>query len=265
MSILVINPNTTTSMTSGLKVLISTLTSTVRPLPKSSHPPSQLTPPPSNLIQPPTYFTSPTGPASINSSADCDSSASAVLSAILAPLSLLLSPTTTTGILLACYSAHPLVPLLKLHTPVPVVGIFEASISAALLLLPSTDSKFGIVSTGNVWEELLRDGVEAYLGTEGGGKRFAGVETTGLSATELHEVEPAEVRRRMVLATRRLVGKGNVGAVCLGCAGMVGMEDWVKEACIEELGEEEGTKVAIIDGVKVGFVMLEGLVKAASV
>ncbi|KAL8292415.1 hypothetical protein RQP46_001027 [Phenoliferia psychrophenolica] len=239
MSILVLNPNTTVAMTDGLKVVISQLTSTA-----------------------PTYYTAPSGVASINSWADCRNSSIAVLSSFRGTT--LLSPSTTSGILVCCYSVHPLVAFLKEATPVPVVGIFEASVSTALLLLPKTDSTFGIVSTGKVWEGLLSSGVERYLGAKDS-KRFAGVETTGLSAIELHETSPAEVRERMVQATRRLVARGGVGAVLLGCAGMVGMEEWVREACVLELGEVEGRKVHIVDGVKVGFAMLDALVKAAKV
>ena len=86
-----------------------------------------------------------------------------------------------------------------------------------------------------------------------------------MSAVELHETDEAEVRGRMVEATRRLVSRKDVGAVLLGCAGMVGMEDWVREACVLERGEVEGSKVRVVDGVKVGFAMLEALVKAASI
>ncbi|OMP83122.1 hypothetical protein BK809_0004503 [Diplodia seriata] len=80
-------------------------------------------------------------------------------------------------------------------------------------------------------------------------------------ATELHEVEAEEVRRRMVQATRRLVGRGNVGAVCLGCAGMAGMDEMVREACVEELGEEEGRRVVVVDGVQAGVAWLEGMMR----
>ena len=161
---------------------------------------------------------------------------------------------------MACYSVHPLVSQLPSHFSGPVTGIFEASVAASLLLLAPAQ-KFGIVTTGAVWEPLLTAGVADYLGAPGGGERFAGVATTGLSAVELHDTAPEEVKRRMVEATRGLVRKGNVGAVCLGCAGMVGMEEWVREGCVSELGEEEGARVRIVDGVKAGVALLESLVK----
>ncbi|KAA6412454.1 MAG: hypothetical protein FRX48_03445 [Lasallia pustulata] len=211
--------------------------------------------------------------------------------------------------LIACYSAHPLVPLLRAHQPPPtkpVLGIFEASVSASLLCLGANES-FGIVSTGKVWEGLLTRAVGAFLGGKDGDgegeeeeakgkwRRFAGVETTGLSAGELHEAPREEVRRRVKEAAARLVagpqaggrdaraekegdgdavgvkhgargveGKAEVGgerkvtAVCLGCAGMVGMEAWVREAVGEALGTG-AEDVRVVDGVKVGVGMLVAL------
>lgn len=169
---------------------------------------------------------------------------------------------------MACYSQHPLVPLLKDEKGIttarkPVTGIFEASVATSLQLIHPNE-KFGIVSTGKVWEEILTAAVEAYLGTDGTdvSKRFAGVETTGLNATELHDMPQDEVRKRMKEATKRLVKRGDVGAVCLGCAGMAGMDEMVREACVEELGDEKGRRVRIVDGVVAGVAWLEGAVRA---
>lgn len=90
--------------------------------------------------------------------------------------------------------------------------------------------------------------------------RYAGTETTGLNATELHSTPKDEVDRRMKEATKRLLAKG-ARAICLGCAGMAGMDVTVREACVEALGEGEGGRVVIIDGVVSGFVHLDGLTR----
>jgi Asp/Glu/hydantoin racemase len=134
-----------------------------------------------------------------------------------------------------------------------VAGIFEASLVEALRSAP----KFGIVSTGAQWEELLDQAVVAELGEDVARERFVGTETTGFDADELH-VAPAEVvGARMKEATKRLLGKG-AGAICLGCAGMVGLEGVVREACYEVLGEVEGGKIGIINGVVSGIKLLHG-------
>lgn len=164
--------------------------------------------------------------------------------------------------LIACYSQHPLVPLLKqedeiYHHKKPVTGILEASVAASLQLIHPRQ-KFGIVSTGKVWEEILTNAVVALLGSE---DRFAGVQTTGLNATDLHDAPPEEVRRRMKDATKRLIRSGDVGAVCLGCAGMADLGEMVREACIEELGKVKGDKVRIVDGVVAGVAWLEGILR----
>jgi Asp/Glu/hydantoin racemase len=58
-------------------------------------------------------------------------------------------------------------------------------------------------------------------------------------------------------ATKRSLRKG-AGAICLGCAGMVGLESVVQEACCEALGEAEGRKIKIINGVVSGIRLLQG-------
>ena len=220
-----------------------------------------------------TYFTSPTGPGSIpsiNDEADGLASANFCLPHLLPLLS------DHDGFLVACYSPHPLVNMLKAHTSRPVLGIMEASISLALNILPAPASttkdselrsaRFSIVSTGKVWEEILGDAVPAFLGT-GGSKKFVGVETTGLSAGQLHELPAEEVRVKMRDAAKRLVlrgadGKGVVGAVVLGCAGMSGLGEAVREGAVEAIGRIEGGKVKVVDAVVAGVALLEGILRA---
>ncbi|KIV99475.1 uncharacterized protein PV09_08895 [Verruconis gallopava] len=235
-SILIINPNSTRSMTDALVPLVDALR-----LNETSC----------------AYFTAPSGPRSINNEDDAAESAKHCLP--------VLRETNAfeqhDGFLVACYSKHPLVHLLKDEPAIrasnkPVTGIFESSVATSLQLIHPRE-KFGIVSTGKVWEEILTDAVDSFLGCEGG-KRFAGVETTGLNATELHDAPQEEVERRVKEACKRLLGKGDVGAICLGCAGMSGMDDWVRSAAIDTLGPERGGRVRIVDGVKAGVAWLDG-------
>lgn len=168
------------------------------------------------------------------------------------------------GFLICCYSPHPLVSLLEEQPEVRdhgkiVTGIFEASVATSLQAIHPKES-FGIVSTGQVWEEILSEAIGALLG--GSSNRFAGVQTTGLNATELHTTSPEEVKRRMKEATKRLLKTGNVGAICLGCAGMAGMDEIVRQACIEQLGEKDGGRVRIVDGVIGGVAWIEGALRS---
>jgi len=206
------------------------------------------------------YFTAPTGPKSINNEDDAVESVKHCLPALEKILD------QHDGYLVACYSKHPLVSILKGESVnggrKPVTGIFEASVSTSLQII-HPDEKFGIVSTGKVWEQILSEAVVDFLGTGSeASKRFAGVETTGLTATDLHDAPADEVRKRMKDAVKRLLKKGSVGAICLGCAGMSGMDEMVREACVEELGKEQGNRVKIVDGVVAGVAWLEGAVRS---
>lgn len=171
--------------------------------------------------------------------------------------------------LIACYSQHPLVDALreKLRSSgrdrsrKHVAGIFEASVALSLNLLSATPESFGIVSTGEAWKQGLEAAVHHLLGTSKT-RRFAGCETSGLSALELHDTPETMVEQRMGAATRRLIqraaAEGNeIRCICLGCAGMAGLEDVVLAACEAELGASAADNVHVVDGVKaaVGFLV----------
>ena len=250
--ILIINPNTSTSMTSALEPIVKTL-----PFPNISF----------------SFFTCPRDAAraipSINSPQDAVESAEACWPYLREEV-VAEDGDGYDGFLVACYSHHPLVGKIKAEVAREgkgrrrqyVTGIFEASVLMCLNVLAEEET-FGIVSTGKVWEVGLTVAVNKFLGLGDGekvvlGGRFSGCETTGLNASELHELPAEEVRGKMRDATKRLLRNGDwsLGAICLGCAGMVGLDDAVREACIEELGVEKGGEVRIVDGVKAGVSML---------
>lgn len=249
---LIINPNTSHAMTASLDQMIHALTTE---FPSST----QLT-----------TYTAPDGPASINSADDALVSARIVYEDLRPRLE------DYDAHLVACYSVHPLVAGLQDEVAhgIHVTGIFEASIVTALALLPmryeeptlerlETRQKFGIVSTGTVWEKELSDGVRRFLDLQSVAAtgRFKGVETTGLTAAELHSAPKEVVAARMKEATKRLVRDRDVKVICLGCAGMVGMEDMIRSALVEEFGEHEAGEIHILDGVKSGIALLEGLMR----
>ncbi len=124
-----------------------------------------------------------------------------------------------------------------------------------------------LIPTGAIWETLLTDAVNDFLGYPSPSSspahttRFGGVRTTNLSATELHTSPPELIESRIKEVTQALLGTRDVGVICLGCAGMVGMETTVREACVEFLGEEDGRAVKVVDGVRAGVGTLVGIVK----
>ncbi|OAP62137.1 hypothetical protein AYL99_04340 [Fonsecaea erecta] len=297
--ILIINPNTSQAMTDALVPVVESL----------GFPAVQYA-----------FFTSPTpGIPSINSPHDAAESARICL-----PHLLPLLPHHD-AFLVACYSQHPLVAQLKAECAALtaaatqgargsgarkyVTGIFEASVVASLTLLGEPEKKqktdddddkdvrpaFGIVSTGKVWEEALQTAVAEFIGCPPTATTtkspFVGCETTGLNASELHDLPAEQVRRKMKEATTRLLRRGQISsssssssikkndqtptttssadtlsrvqAICLGCAGMVGLDSAVREACAETLGPERARDVYIVDGVKAGVATLYGLARSA--
>ncbi|KZT60238.1 hypothetical protein CALCODRAFT_429848 [Calocera cornea HHB12733] len=217
--LLVINPNSSASVTHALAAHFEPLTPAL-----------------TNL----TYFTGPTGaPPSIDDTPTSLQSTAACLPALEPLLG------KHDGFLVACYSAHPLVPELRRRTRKPVIGIFDSSVTHSLLLA----DRFGIVTTGPGWEPLLTLAVRDFLG--GQSERFVGVMTTGLGVLELHAAPREEVNKRMGEAAKELVRRG-AGAIALGCAGMVGLG--------EAIGEAVGREVRVVD-VTSGLWELVGLVR----
>ncbi|KAL2139419.1 hypothetical protein VTI28DRAFT_5233 [Corynascus sepedonium] len=171
------------------------------------------------------------------------------------------------AVLVACFSVHPLVGMLAEKDgefgKLAVTGIFEASILTSLSLL-RPDKKWGIVTTGKFWEEHLTEGVSRFLGTRAGecGSKFAGVETTGLNAGDFHGgLDPEVVRKKLEEATARLLDKGGVECVVMGCAGMAGLEEIIRSVAVQKYGPEDARKVLVIDGVRAGVGLLEQMVR----
>lgn len=131
------------------------------------------------------------------------------------------------------------------------------------------------MSTGVQWKDILELALGAEvggeggvgLGTEGVERWCAGVECVGVDAGDLHpggedkgddgKEQGDKVKEAVMAATGRLLARGDVGVVILGCAGMVGMEEWVRE----EVARRGGEGVRVVDGVKAGVGVLQGLVR----
>ncbi|CAK7274298.1 Protein dcg1 [Sporothrix epigloea] len=220
-----------------------------------------------------TYTAPAESPASINDGADLERSTAAVL----ASFDIEAASQDYDAILVACFSVHPLVTSLceRLSgTGLHVTGIFEASLVTALTLLPAypcgvqtSYKSWGIVTTGKFWETHLADGVAAYLGQHQGDRmssKFAGVYSTGLDAGDFHGgVSPEVIRAKLKEATKDLLSSSDVGCVVMGCAGMAGLEQIIREAAVEQYGKEAGSRVFIVDGVKAGVGLLDQTVKNA--
>ncbi|KAK3388256.1 Asp/Glu/hydantoin racemase [Sordaria brevicollis] len=247
--ILILNPNSSASMTEGMQKSISTLNL------------------PDNITL--TYYTAPSSsPASINDGADVQLSASVVLNDLGSSSSSLLQ--NHDAVLVCCFSIHPLVTKLteyassNLTSSLSVTGIFESSLLTSLSLLTSPSRKWGIVTTGKFWESHLTSGVKDFLGQSqpSQNEKFAGVETTGLNAGDFHgDIPQSVIDAKLAEATRRLLKRGDVECVVMGCAGMAGLEEIIRRVAVEEYGEERGRKVMVVDGVRAGVGLLGEMVR----
>lgn len=205
-----------------------------------------------------TYWTCPTGPAIIKTQAEMYESANHCI-----PLLLKIAHNYD-GFLGACYADHPVVRLLQsyMHSK-PVVGIFDASIHAAIQLVkPSL--KFGIVTTGMPFEHLLTEGVTHLLKAtrdEASSKQFAGVVASGIGMSDLASTSRAIAKEKIMMATSNLLQSANIDVICVGGVILSGMECWIREACENELGLEMGRKVKIIDQLAAGALVLDAILR----
>jgi Asp/Glu/hydantoin racemase len=168
-------------------------------------------------------------------------------------------------VLVACFSAHPLVAWLTEQSGqfgrLLVTGIFEASILTAYSLI-RPGKKWGIVTTGKYWEQHLLDGCRKFLGMDGGRSRFAGVETTGLNASDFHGgVDPEVVHQALKDAVARLLGDDQVECVIMGCAGMTGLEKIIRSTAAEMFSQRRADDLFVVDGVRAGVGLLEQMVR----
>jgi len=144
--------------------------------------------------------------------------------------------------LVACYSDHALVKVLREELKQPVIGIMEASLFAARTL----GNRFGIIATSRRSKFTLEDSVKHY----GLDAFCAGVRDCNLGVLELETKPEKEVLGVMCEAAKKLVEDG-ADVLTLGCAGMTNMKVSVEDAV--------GEGVQVVDGVVAGVHHLVGL------
>ena len=160
----------------------------------------------------------------------------------------------------------------------PVTGIFEASIATATEICPP-DERWVVVTTAESWREELAKGVFDVIGRsvqemqwDHRNKgfvtgKFGGVETTGLTAGELHTASVELVDNMMAEALGRLVDaaqerRKRVSVVVLGCAGMVGWEEKIRGEMDRRFRSDMDSAVLVVDPVKAGIGSLQSALRA---
>lgn len=125
---------------------------------------------------------------------------------------------------------------------VPVVDITEAAAIVAGLL----GHKFGVVTTLDRTVPLIED----RLLLAGLDRRCAAVVASGLGVLQLEE-DPERAVEAIVAKATDIVTTRGVEVVCLGCGGMAGLDERVREA----------TGTPVVDGVAAAVTLAEGLVR----
>ncbi len=149
---------------------------------------------------------------------------------------------TYDGYLIACFSNHPSIAMLREITGKPVVGIAEGACHLASLL----GHQFAVVTTSPKWVPMLTEAVDQF----GLADKCRGIFTSGLSVENLHNLSAEKVEKEIIEAARRALDAG-AEVLCLGCAGMSGIREKL----------ENKLSVPVIDSCEAGFWELYALCK----
>lgn len=225
--ILVLNPNSSSSVTDNLKVILSA--------------------PPNVEFG---FYTGPsTSPREIIDVPTSIESEQACLKDILG--SDLLD--SYDAILVCCYSDHPLIHSLAQHTKIPILGIMQAT-----LLYSLANAKFRslfVLTSVNSWELLLDSAIISFVGNkaEFPSGKFLPTKALDVSVTRLSDPEEyAKIYNRVNHILTKEYAGSKVDCILLGCAGMAGLDEKL-------LSSFPG--IVFVDSVKIGVEFLNAMTR----
>ncbi|KAH7104937.1 nitrogen metabolism-related protein, partial [Auriculariales sp. MPI-PUGE-AT-0066] len=162
------------------------------------------------------------------------------------------------AIVIACFSPHPLVPMLRENHPgFIVIGIYEAAVQTAAQM----GLRFGIVTTGAQWESILMHALEYSTGVCK--DRCVGVKGTGVAVLALDHSD--ETRTALLNSSLELLRAG-AEAIILGCAGMSPLAKQLQDDILKASPWRSGLSsqyVPIIDGVRAAIEIAASLARQA--
>lgn len=189
MTLYVINPNSSASVTAGIDRAVDSLRVWGHPI---------------------RCLTLPEGPPGIETDDHVEE--------VVAPLTQLAATLDAPGgIVVACFS-DPAVRVLRKSFRFPVLGIREAAVTAALTL----GARFGVIAIG---EASVRRHLAAF-DEMGVGSRLAGDRALGLSVVEL--ADETRTLARMIEVAEALKSRDGADVLIMGCAGMAGFRDRIE-------------------------------------
>ena len=122
------------------------------------------------------------------------------------------------AVYLACFGDPGLAALREI-SPVPVIGMVEASVHAAA----ATASRFAIVTGGAAWRPML----EEIVGTLGRAPALAGIRTVAPTGAEIAR-DPDAALASLAAACRACAEEDGAGAVILGGAALAGLAERIQ-------------------------------------
>ena len=162
------------------------------------------------------------------------------------------------AMLVASFTAHPLINALKESYDVPVTGIMEGSLYVSRML----GARFGILATTNRHKIQIDDAVRMsgldhyYVGCEA--VHMSPLEILGAPSQSTTGALPEEMTKRLGHAARSLVNKG-ADTLIMGSESMSNFE--VMRAAKDAIREEDGRRtVNVVDCVEAGVMCLNALV-----
>ncbi|AOA61027.1 hypothetical protein PP7435_CHR1-0467 [Komagataella phaffii CBS 7435] len=229
--ILVVNPNSSKSITDNLEQLVSV--------------------PHSYELQ--FYTAPPEAPKSINNEDDALVSAEICFPA----LKKRIDESPVDGVLVCCFSDHPLVPMLTKEFPsIKALGIFQGSLLYSLGLA-TDDHKFAILTSNNQWERILDDSLLDFFYGKGSTiekreKKLPSYCLPTIAANvEVLELQDPKKFKKLQEKVQKLVDEG-AKIILLGCAGLSGLDLKFKDVF---------PQVKFVDTVKVGVQFLVPLIE----
>ncbi|SCU98822.1 LAME_0G00694g1_1 [Lachancea meyersii CBS 8951] len=164
---------------------------------------------------------------------------------------------TFDGVLVACFSDHPLVCelLAKTERSTPVTGIFHASVTVCL---SRPGSQFSIITSNDEWVDLLDAGAERLLGASRpyatSSCPFKGTVASSVPVLDLHNPQNLHAIAKRIYQEN--VQRLRTSTIILGCAGFSGMETPLKDEIRKIALQEDPSNqlhVTLVDSVICGI------------
>ncbi|CEP64280.1 Dcg1p LALA0_S11e00540g [Lachancea lanzarotensis] len=171
---------------------------------------------------------------------------------------------TFDGVLVACFSDHPLVHELQAKTEraTPVTGIFHAAMTTCL---SRPGIPFSIITSNDEWVDLLDAAAERLLGATRpfslSKSPFRGTVASSVPVLDLHNPENLDAIAKRIYQEN--IDRLHTSTIILGCAGFSGMEQLleqhIRKIALQENPNAIPPHVTLVDSVLCGVETLTSM------